>query len=119
MEEGDGGTPLIDPKAAGDQAVCRPDVLRDVAGAMSRDLLPQLESAPHKVHDLPTQAVGDWDVARGYADTAHRAFLATTETMGFVAEQVRRIIDDLVATANTVQDGDARAADTARRTQPS
>jgi hypothetical protein len=99
-----------------DQAVCRPEVLLDVAGAISKDLLPLLESAGHAVPDLSPQAAGEWDVAQGYAVTIQRARMATVDTMEFVADQVRRMVEDLVATANTVRDGDERAADAARRT---
>ncbi|MEV0348428.1 hypothetical protein AB0H88_21860 [Nonomuraea sp. NPDC050680] len=119
MAEGDNGIPaelVIDPAAAGDQAMCRPDALLDVAGAMSRDLLPRLESAGHRVPDLSFTAVGDWDVARGYAETMQRARIATVDTMGFVTELVSRVVEDLVATANTVRDADQRAGETARRT---
>lgn len=110
---------IIDPAAAGDQAMCRPDALLDIAGAMSRDLLPRLESAGHTVPDLSFTAVGDWDVARGYAETMQRARMATVDTMEFVTELVRRVVDDLVATANTARDGDQRAGDAARRTRSS
>ncbi|MEU7739219.1 hypothetical protein [Nonomuraea sp. NPDC049158] len=119
MAEGDNGIPaelVIDPATAGDQAMCRPDALLDVAGAMSRDLLPRLESAGHRVPDLSFTAVGDWDVARGYAETMQRARVATVDTMGFVTELVSRVVEDLVATANTVRDADQRAGETARRT---
>ena len=110
---------IIDPAAAGDQAMCRPDALLDIAGAMSRDLLPRLESAGHTVPDLSFTAVGDWDVARGYAETMQRARMATADTMEFVTELVRRVVDDLVATANTARDGDQRASEAARRTRSS
>jgi hypothetical protein len=109
----------IDPAAAGDQATCRPDVLLDIAATMSGDLLSRLDAARLAVPDLPVPAAGGWDVARGYAETVRRARTATEDTMRFVADQVRRVVDDLVATANTVRDGDERAGDTARRTRAS
>jgi hypothetical protein len=68
------------------------------------------------VPDLSFPAVGDWDVARGYAETMQRARMATVDTMGFVTELVSRVVEDLVATANTVRDADQRAGETARRT---
>ncbi|NJP95789.1 hypothetical protein HCN51_41240 [Nonomuraea sp. FMUSA5-5] len=101
--------PLIDPDAAEDQARCRPEALHDVAGKLSRDLLPQLEALRYQVTDLPQGAAGTWDIAQGYADTVGRARQATGESVGFVAEQVQRVIDDLVATADTVRDADRRA----------
>ena len=109
----------IDPAAAGDQATCRPDALLDIASAMSGDLLTRLDAARLAVPDLPVSAAGGWDVARGYAETAQRARMATEDAMRFVADQVRRVVDDLVATANTVRDGDERASDAARSTRAS
>ncbi|HUR06206.1 MAG TPA: hypothetical protein VM347_26905 [Nonomuraea sp.] len=122
MAEAENGIPpelVIDPATAGDQAMCRPDALLDIAAAMSSDLLPRLESAGHTVPDLSVTAVGDWDVARGYAETMRRARMATVDTMEFVTELVRRVVDDLVATADTARDADQRASEAARRTRPS
>jgi hypothetical protein len=84
---------------------------------MSGDLLARLDAARPAVPDL--SAAGGWDVARGYAETVQRARMATEDTMQFVADQVRRVVDDLVATANTVRDGDERATETARGTRAS
>ncbi|MER6942884.1 hypothetical protein ABT294_02560 [Nonomuraea sp. NPDC000554] len=121
MAEGENGRrpDLIDPAQAADQAVCRPDALLDVAAKMSKDLLPRLRSAPDGLLDLPLTAAGDWDVARGYGETVQRARLATDDALRFVAEQVQRIVDDLVATADAARDADQQASDAARRTRGS
>jgi hypothetical protein len=108
--------PLIDPATAGDAAVCNPEALLDVAGKLTRDLLPQLEAARFQVPDLSPGAAGTWDIAQGYAETVGRARLATGDSLQFVLEQVQRVIDDLAATANTVRDADQRAAGTVPRT---
>ncbi|MGW3344379.1 hypothetical protein ACWDA3_13785 [Nonomuraea rubra] len=107
--------PLIDPATAGDQTRCRPEALHDVASRLSTDLLPQLEGLQHRMADLPHGAAGTWDLALQYADTVGRAGQATGESVRFVVEQVQRVIDDLVATANTVRDADQRAAGGAPR----
>ncbi|NUO96383.1 MAG: hypothetical protein HOW71_00870 [Nonomuraea sp.] len=108
--------PLIDPAAAGAQAMCRPEALLDVAGKLTRELLPRLEQARFQVPDLPPGAAGTWDIAAGYAGTAQRARIATEESLQFVVEQVKRVIDDLAATAGTVRDADQRASGVAPRT---
>ncbi|MBF8193183.1 hypothetical protein ITP53_47450 [Nonomuraea sp. K274] len=108
--------PLIDPATAGDKAVCRPDTLLDVAGKLTKDLLPRLEAARYQVPDLSPGAAGDWDIAQGYGDTVRRARLATVDSLEFVLAQVQRVIDDLAGTAGTVRDADQRAAGAAPRT---
>ncbi|MEV0380473.1 hypothetical protein [Nonomuraea sp. NPDC050643] len=108
--------PIIDPATAGDQAMCKPEALIDVAGRLSKDLLPRLDAARFKVPDLPPGAAGDWDIAAGYSDTVRRAREATGDSLQFVLEQVQRVIDDLVATADTVRGADERAAGAVPRT---
>ncbi|MEO3804974.1 hypothetical protein [Nonomuraea sp. B1E8] len=101
--------PLIDPATAGDTVRCEPEVLLDVAGKLTRELLPRLEAARYQVPDLSPAAAGDWDIAQGYAGTVVRARVATCDSLGFVMEQVQRVVDDLAATAGTVLDADQRA----------
>ncbi|TDB93741.1 hypothetical protein E1267_43255 [Nonomuraea longispora] len=107
--------PLIDPASAGDVAKCEPQALLDVAGKLTRELLPQLEAARYQVPDLSPAAAGDWDIAQGYAGTVVRARLATCDSLAFVMEQVQRVVDDLAATAGTVLDADQRAGAAPRK----
>ncbi|TDE49725.1 hypothetical protein E1295_20125 [Nonomuraea mesophila] len=102
--------PLIDPATAGDVVKCEPEALLDVAGKLTRELLPRLEAARYQVPDLSPAAPGDWDIAQGYAGTVVRARMATCDSLDFVLEQVQRVIDDLAATAGTMRDADQRAA---------
>jgi hypothetical protein len=106
--------PLIDPGKAGDKAMCRPEVLLDVAGSLAKDLLPRLEQGRWTPSDLMPGAAGSWDVAQAYENTVRRARVATGDSLQFVMEQVKRVIDDLAATASTVRDADQEAADVAR-----
>jgi hypothetical protein len=106
---------LIDPAGAGDPAMCKPEALLDVAGKLSRELLPALRAAPFRVPDLSDGAAGSWDIAQGYAGTARAARVATVDSLRFVAEQVQRVIDDLAGTAATARDADQRAAGAAPR----
>jgi hypothetical protein len=108
--------PLIDPATAGDKAMCRPEALLDVAGKLTKELLPQLGQVKYDVRDLPSGAAGTWDIAKGYEGTVRRAREATADSLEFVMEQVQRVVDDLVGTATTVRDADQRAAGVAPRT---
>ncbi|GAA2696997.1 hypothetical protein [Nonomuraea recticatena] len=125
MAEGQSGVPcagglsseyLIDPAQAGDVARCRPDALLEVAGKIAQDVLPLLESAGRKIPDLSVAAVGHWDVARAYVETATNARVATVDAMNLVVKQVKRFIDDLCATANSAKDADHQASEEVRRT---
>lgn len=107
--------PLIDPATAGDTVRCRPEALLDVAGKLNREVLPRLEAARFQMPDLPPAAPGTWDIAQGYVGTVLRARLSICDTLGFVMEQVQRIVDDLAATAGTVLDADQRAGAAPRK----
>ncbi|SEF80242.1 hypothetical protein SAMN05444920_101704 [Nonomuraea solani] len=107
--------PLIDPATAGDKTMCKPEALRDVAGKLSKDLLPGLTAIRDQTYRLPDGAAGDWDVALGYTGTVSRAHEATRDSLRLVLDQVQRVIDDLVATADTVREADERAAGAAPR----
>ncbi|MEU6715411.1 hypothetical protein ABZ897_28435 [Nonomuraea sp. NPDC046802] len=107
--------PLIDPAAAGEKVMCRPEALLDVAAKLERDLASRLEAAKYNMPDL-SGAPGSWDIAQGYAQTVSRARLATEDSLEFVLAQVQRVITDLRDTANAVRDADQRATGAAPRT---
>ncbi|MFC4006058.1 hypothetical protein ACFOY2_02410 [Nonomuraea purpurea] len=107
--------PLIDPAAAGEKMMCRPEVLLDVAATLEEDLESRLEAARYNMPDL-WGAPGSWDIAQEYAHTVSRARLATEDSLEFVLAQVQRVIADLRGTANAVRDADQRAAGAAPRT---